>query len=288
MLTAGIFLLPNGTFFVELAVFLVLIWLITKYVLPPLNARDGAAAGAHPYRTGGRGRRARRRCGRRRRAQARARGGPPPGPRDRRECQPHGREVRSEAQARGQAEYERIVASADAEVALARQRAVEEAANRMGDIVMDTVERVIGREVDAESHRDLIDQAVAALTTADAEGRVASVNPSLTGYAAAVLGAVPAADRDRVAADVRAVDDLVAENGELYTALTDTAVPAARPARAGRRPADRPGVGPGPPGRRVRRGRGHPARGPGRAGLADHPCRPAGGRRRAARAGRWA
>ena len=55
-------------------------------------------------------------------------------------------------------------------MALARQRAVEEAANRMGDIVMETVERVIGREVDAATHRDLIDQAVAALTADAAAG----------------------------------------------------------------------------------------------------------------------
>ena len=76
------------------------------------------------------------------------------------------------------------------------------------------------------------------------------MNPSLTGYAAAVLGAVPAADRAQVAADVRAVDDLVAENAELYTALTDTAVPAAARRAAGRRPAARPGVGARPDGSR--------------------------------------
>ncbi len=37
MTTAGIFLLPNGTFFIELAVSLVLIFAIYKWVLPPLN-----------------------------------------------------------------------------------------------------------------------------------------------------------------------------------------------------------------------------------------------------------
>ena len=47
---------------------------------------------------------------------------------------------------------------------LARQRAVEEAAARLGDLVVDVVERIIGREVDAEAHRDLIDEAVTALS----------------------------------------------------------------------------------------------------------------------------
>ncbi len=81
--------------------------------------------------------------------------------------------VRVNAQARGEAEYERIVASAETEVALARQRAVEEAANRMSEIVMDLVEQVIGREVDAEAHGALIDEAVRALQ-ADTSGGAAA------------------------------------------------------------------------------------------------------------------
>ena len=47
---------------------------------------------------------------------------------------------------------------------LARQRAVEEAAARLGELVVEVVERIIGREVDAEAHRDLIDEAVGALS----------------------------------------------------------------------------------------------------------------------------
>ena len=74
--------------------------------------------------------------------------------------------VRVDAQARGQAEFERIVGSAESEVALARQRAVEEAANRLGEIVMDVVERVVAREVNAEAHHDLIEEAVSALNAA--------------------------------------------------------------------------------------------------------------------------
>jgi F-type H+-transporting ATPase subunit b len=81
--------------------------------------------------------------------------------------------VRVNAQARGEAEFERIVGSAETEVALARQRAVEEAANRMSEIVMDLVEQVIGREVDAEAHGALIDEAVRALQ-ADTSGGAAA------------------------------------------------------------------------------------------------------------------
>ena len=82
-------------------------------------------------------------------------------------------QVRTEAQARGQSDYERILGNAETEVGLARQRAVEEAANRMSEIVMEVVEQVIGREVDAEAHRDLIDEAVRALQ-ADTSGGAAA------------------------------------------------------------------------------------------------------------------
>jgi F-type H+-transporting ATPase subunit b len=77
--------------------------------------------------------------------------------------------VRTGAQVRGQTEYDRIVGSAEAEVALARQRAVEEAANRLGQVVMDVVEQVVAREVNAEAHHGLIHEAVSALN-ADATG----------------------------------------------------------------------------------------------------------------------
>jgi len=66
-----------------------------------------------------------------------------------------------------EAEYDRIVANAEGEVALARRRAVEEASERMGELVLEVVERIIGREVDAATHRDLIDEAVAALNATD-------------------------------------------------------------------------------------------------------------------------
>ncbi len=38
MSTGSIFLLPNGTWFVELAVVVIILWVVTKYALPMLNA----------------------------------------------------------------------------------------------------------------------------------------------------------------------------------------------------------------------------------------------------------
>src|ERR1019366_2531469 len=173
MTTASIFLLPNGTFIIELIVFIVLIVLIGKYIIPPINlamakrqeqirasldaadqARADAAAADDERRVVLEEARA---TAREIVAQANR----------------TAEQVRTEAQAKGQTEYERIVGNAETEVGLARQRAVEEAASRMGEIVMDVVERIIGREVDAEAHRDLIDEAVSALR-ADAGGGTAA------------------------------------------------------------------------------------------------------------------
>ena len=165
MTTASIFLLPNGTFFVELVVFVVLIVIIGKKIIPPINA----AMAERTERV-----RASLDAADQARADAAAADD------ERRavleEARQTAREVvaqanrtaeavRVDAQDRGQAEFDRIVGGAEADVAQARQRAVEDAANRLGEIAMDVAERVIGRPVSAEAHSDLISEAVSALHT---------------------------------------------------------------------------------------------------------------------------
>ena len=170
---AGIFLLPNGTFFIELIVSIILILLIYKYVLPPIN--KAMEERQEKIRTA-------------LESADQARADAEAADDERRNVLEHARQqareivatanrtaeqVRTDAQGRGQSEYERIVATAETEIELARQRAVEESAARMGEIVMDVVERVIGREVAVEAHRDLIDEAVTALR-ADTGGGTAA------------------------------------------------------------------------------------------------------------------
>jgi F-type H+-transporting ATPase subunit b len=173
MTTAGIFLLPNGTFFIELAVSIVLILLIMKYVIPPLNAamerrqeqiRSSLEAADQARADAAAADDERRSVLEEARVTAREIVA---------QANRTAEQVRTEAQAKGQSEYERILGNAETEVGLARQRAVEEAANRMSEIVMEVVEQVIGREVDAEAHRDLIDEAVRALQ-ADTSGGAAA------------------------------------------------------------------------------------------------------------------
>jgi len=67
------------------------------------------------------------------------------------------------ATAEGQGIHDRIVASAEAEVVVARQAAVEEVTARVGEIVLAAAERVVGREIKAADHQDLINEAIAAV-----------------------------------------------------------------------------------------------------------------------------
>lgn len=169
MSTASIFLLPNGTFFVELAIFLLIVFLIGKYIVPPLNkalegrqeqiraSLEAAELAKAEAAASDNERRAALEEGRRQAREIVA------------QANVTAEQVKAEAQARAQVEYDRILARADDEVAVHRQRAVAEAAGRMGEIVFETVEKVIGREVDSASHGDLINAAVSALETDTAE-----------------------------------------------------------------------------------------------------------------------
>jgi F-type H+-transporting ATPase subunit b len=181
METGSVFLLPNGTFFVELVVFLIIVFAIGKYILPPLNR--ALATRQEQIRTS-------------LEAADRARADAAQADDERRhaleEARQHAREIvaqanrtaeqtRADAQERAQAEFERIVTNAQAEIAAARQRAVEESAGRMGELVLEVVEKIIGRDVDLAAHRDLLDQAIAALTAEagsdSARGAAAGARP---------------------------------------------------------------------------------------------------------------
>jgi F-type H+-transporting ATPase subunit b len=158
------FLIPNATLIVEGIAFLIVLAVVARYILPPINR-------ALVERQ--------QRIGEEMAAAERARADAAAADDERRatleEARGRAREivaqanqvaeqVRSDAQARGQEAYERLVASADAEIALARQRAVAEATEHLGEMVIGVVEAIIGREVDEAAHRDLIEEAIEAVS----------------------------------------------------------------------------------------------------------------------------
>jgi F-type H+-transporting ATPase subunit b len=175
MQTASIFLLPNGTFIVELVIFLVILFLIAKFILPPLNRamerrqeeiRTSLEAAETAKADAAAADDERRAALTEARQQARE---------ILAQANRTAEQISVDARARAESEYERVLAAAEADVELARQRALEEAASRLGELVVDVVERIIGREVSAEAHRDLIDEAVTAIDhSASSSGASAS------------------------------------------------------------------------------------------------------------------
>ena len=163
MFAESVFLLPNGTFFVELAVVALILFLVTKYIVPPING--ALEARQEKIRTALEAADA---------ARAEAAASDDERQRILNEARDSAREivaaaqatadqVKAEAGGRAQSEYERIVASAQVEVAAARQRAVDEASARIGEIVFDLVATIVGREVDQSAHQELVREAVAAI-----------------------------------------------------------------------------------------------------------------------------
>jgi F-type H+-transporting ATPase subunit b len=167
------FLIPNGTFIVVLIAFILVLGFIGRSVVPYLNkllterqeqirgeleAADRAKADAEEAD-----------------AQRRA---------ALEEARAHAREIVAQAtltaertvtQAEGRAQEaaDRIMQAADAEVAIARQSAVEDVSARVGEIVLAAAERVVGREIRAADHQDLIDEAIAAVRAETTSGAAA-------------------------------------------------------------------------------------------------------------------
>jgi F-type H+-transporting ATPase subunit b len=157
------FLVPNGTFIVELIAFLIVLAVVGRYVLPPVNRalKERQAQIQHELAAADQARAEAASAADERRAALE-------------EARRRAREIIEQANraaeqavataaAQGQEEHDRILASATTEVSQARQRALDEATAQMGELVMDVVERIIGREVDAGVHQDLLDQAIAAV-----------------------------------------------------------------------------------------------------------------------------
>ncbi len=167
------FLVPNGTFIVVLLAFIVVVGVIAKKVLPPLNAvlaerqeqirseleaADKAKADAEVADV------ERREALEQARAQAREIVG---------QANTTAERTVASAEDRANEAAARIMAAADAEVATARQAAVEEVTARVGEIVLAAAERVIGREIQAADHQDLIDEAIAAVRAESTTGAAA-------------------------------------------------------------------------------------------------------------------
>ena len=151
MIASSIFLLPNGTFFIELVTVVVILLLMTKYILPPLNKalesrqekiRESLAAADAAKAEAAAAGDERAKLLNAARDQAREIVAA---------AQATSDQVRADAAGRGQAEYDRILTNANAEVDTARQRAIDEASARIGEAMSSAVKLDVPLVVDVAS-----------------------------------------------------------------------------------------------------------------------------------------
>jgi F-type H+-transporting ATPase subunit b len=162
MLESSIFLIPNGTFIEELVAFLLVLAFFAKVPLPYLrNAMDErteyirtSIQSAEDARRDAEASAAERReVLENARNQARAIVD---------QANETAEQLREEGRQRGQQEYDRLLVNARIDIELERQRARDEVMEDVGALVLRAAEQVIGGALDAEQHRALVLQAIAA------------------------------------------------------------------------------------------------------------------------------
>jgi F-type H+-transporting ATPase subunit b len=158
---ASNFLVPNGTFIIEVVIFLLVLGFLAKYVLPRLNTmmeeRQTTIRTALDE--------AEEACLRAQEAEAEYRRAMDEARAQARqlieESNRLGEDLRNQARERADAEYERIIGRAQADIDSSARRAAEELRSQVGDLVVTVVERVIGQALDASAQKTLIDRTIA-------------------------------------------------------------------------------------------------------------------------------
>jgi F-type H+-transporting ATPase subunit b len=163
--TTNNFILPNATFIPEAITFFILLYLLAKYVLPPIKARmdERQAQIAQSLEVIQQAKAAEEETKARveamleeARRQARAQID---------QATRLGEEIREELRQRGQEEYQRSLSRAQVEIERATQRASDELRRHLAELVVAASEQVVGRELDPERHRALIDAAIGEVET---------------------------------------------------------------------------------------------------------------------------
>jgi F-type H+-transporting ATPase subunit b len=154
------FLVPNATFVVELAAFLILLFLLARYVLPYVNkAVDERQATIRQALADAE--EAKRRLAEAqaehdeliREAQARARALVD-------EANRMAEQLRNERRQQAEQEYERIVNAAYADIEAQSRRAQEDLRRQAAELAITVAERILGEGIDRSAQQHLIDRTI--------------------------------------------------------------------------------------------------------------------------------
>jgi F-type H+-transporting ATPase subunit b len=161
VLASSNFLVPNGTFVIELLAFLIVVGVLGKYILPyiskPMEERQQAIRQAlldaeEAKRRSAEAEEAYRRAISEARTQARAVVD---------QANRLAEQVRTDRRQQADEEFERRVAQARVEIDAQVRQATETLRRQVGDLAVAVVEKVLGEGLDDQVHRSLIDRTIA-------------------------------------------------------------------------------------------------------------------------------
>ena len=161
VLASSNFLVPNGTFVIELVAFLVVVFVIGRYILPyitkPMEERQDTIRRALTDAEEAKRRAAEAETESKRvigeaRSQARSVVD---------EANRVAEQVRTEKREQADQEYERRVSQASADIAAQTRRAQEDLRRQTADLAIAVTEKVLGEGIDEQTHRGLIDRTIA-------------------------------------------------------------------------------------------------------------------------------
>ena len=150
----------NLTFPVEIVVFLLLLYLLSRYVFPPINKalRDRQQLIARSLSEAEEARREVEEAKKKERADLAKARHQAQEILDR--AQKLGEELREELRQKGREEQEAMLARARAELAQEREKAVSQLRNQVADLVLMATTKVLQEELDPKRQRRLIDEAL--------------------------------------------------------------------------------------------------------------------------------
>lgn len=160
VLATSNFLVPNGTFIVELVAFLIVVFVLGKYILPyiqkPMEERQATirqalADAEEAKRKAAEAEEEYKRVIGEARSQARG---------VVEEANKQAEQLRAEKRQQADREYELKVAQATADIEAQTRRASEELRQQAADLAIAVAEKVIGEGIDAQSQRALIDRTI--------------------------------------------------------------------------------------------------------------------------------
>jgi F-type H+-transporting ATPase subunit b len=164
------FLVPGPTFVVELAIFLGVLFVLSKWVLPFLNkvVEDRQETIARSLSEADEARK--RAQGLEEQHQKMIEQGREEARQLKDEAAKVGEQLRQELQKRGEEEYQRLVARASVDIDAAARKAGEELRAQVAGLVMEVTERVLGEGIAIADQQHLIDNAIAEIEAQMAAG----------------------------------------------------------------------------------------------------------------------